>query len=703
VGESHQLIDFKVGSANFGASLLFSLKGATLLSNWTSHLNPQQKQAAEHNHGPMLVLAGAGSGKTTVLVSRTGRLIDESVAKPEQVLLLTFTNKAAREIKERVTSKVGSRAKKIWAGTFHSVGLSIMKAQPEKFSLPKKFGVIDATDARGLVREILKDKFHADKEAFDPERLLAIISLWREGREVPPSFHPADIEMAQLVMPQYLERLQMWGVVDFDGLLLDPLALFERDPEILNMYQDQYQQIMVDEFQDTNKVQMKLVRMLSKKHMNISVVGDDDQSIYGWRGAEVSNILNFPRSFSGCKTVRLETNYRSTPAILNLANAAIANNKDRHGKTLRSYTHDQTETKPEVFCYETDEEEIEEIITQVFHFEREGFLRGEISILFRSNSQGGLLEAGLRQNRIDYHISGGAGFFDRKEIRDVLAYIKSSYAPNDLSLRRILNTPSRGLGQKSFEAIENVAKEKEFHFDQALKACADSELPEKLKNSVSKFLAHLDELRGLLLSPHHPKFEIELPRFMRELGYQDFVLSQYKDRNVGAKKWALVETLGRILDRFYHRAEGGPVAGLKSFLEAMDLRDYDDSEEEKSEQKIHLLTLHASKGLEFPVVILMGLDEGILPHETLGMNIDEERRLFYVGVTRAQKKLVMTRAQKRKRYGQWRMSTPSRFLEELPNELYEDFPAGVRPLADNQRQDMLAQLYAKLGQTSSSN
>lgn len=668
----------------------------TSQSPWVQGLNDAQKQAVLHNHGPLLILAGAGSGKTTVLVARTGRLIDEGVCRPDEILVLTFTNKAARELKERVANRIGKAGKDIWAGTFHSFGLNILRDHHELAGLPKKFAIVDSTDARAIVKDLLKDHTHGDKEAFDPEVLLNLIAKKREGLKMPADAHPADVEMVELILPKYLSRLKMLGAVDFDGLLLEPLKLFKKHPEVLQKYQSALKQVMVDEFQDTNRVQMQLISRLVESHKNVSVVGDDDQSIYGWRGAVISNILNFPKRFDNCMVVRLEMNYRSTSKILDVANSVIVKNKARHDKQLRPHKISEDENLPEVFTYDTDEEEIEEIISQIRYFESKGYPLNDIAILFRSNSQGGLLEGTLRKNSIEYSLSGGSGLFDRKEVRDVLAYIRSSIAPNDLSIRRILNTPPRGLGKAAYTYVEDHAKEHNITFYKALCDWENiKELPEAMGGRIQGFLDNLRRLRDFLSQQESTDYSVAMPDFFAQIGYKDYVYSSYKDNNTAYKKWQLLEIIGRILDGFINRAGRGAKT-VQEFIDSMELRDQPDDEKDDGPPKLQMLTLHACKGLEFPVVLMIGMEEGLLPHETLGMDVDEERRLFYVGVTRAQKHLVLSKVRKRKRYGKWRMVSPSRFLLEVPEDLLTQFEDGARPLGEQGRRSMLDSLYAKL-------
>ncbi|MDX9732409.1 MAG: ATP-dependent helicase, partial [Bdellovibrionales bacterium] len=375
-------------------------------SSWVKGLNPEQAEAVLHTHGPLLILAGAGSGKTTVLVARTGRLLDEEKVKPARVCVLTFTNKAARELKHRVGQRLGSSAQAIWTGTFHSFGLQWMRKHHKKLGLPSGFGVIDSSDAEGIVRELLKDMKNHSKDAFRIDTLLEIMNTWREEAAIqgraPEKMGSNDGDeyevMAAALLPKYRRRLELLGVTDFSDLLIRPLTAVREDETLRKDLSGMFDFLMVDEFQDTNGAQLELVREIQSATGNITVVGDDDQSIYGWRGARVANILEFPREFKNAHVVRLERNYRSSPAILELANSIIANNAERHGKTLRSNPDAELGLRPEYFAYDTEEIEVSQTVARVREFlEQHGIPPREVAILYRSNGQGGLLEAELRR------------------------------------------------------------------------------------------------------------------------------------------------------------------------------------------------------------------------------------------------------------------------------------------------------------------
>lgn len=673
-------------------------------SIWTSYLNPEQQEAAQHDFGPLLILAGAGSGKTTVLVSRTGRLIAEEVVKPEQITVLTFTNKSAKELKARVAEKLGSKGKKIWAGTFHSFGLSILKEHYKEAKLPKGFGIIDAGDSKSIIRDLLKSISHYAKENFDEERILNMIGDWREREQKYARDDSPDDEyeeIVQMILPKYIRKLELLGVVDFQSLLVKPLEVFRAHPHILEKYQSKIKQLMVDEFQDTNTVQMKLILELVKEHKNITVVGDDDQSIYGWRGADVSNILNFPRRFEECKVVRLQRNYRSTAAILNVANHVIKKNIKRHDKVLKAEGYDHSGNKPEVFAYNSEEDEAKEMVGQIHYFGRKNFKYKDIAILYRSNSQGAFLESELRHNNIPYILTGGTAFFERREVKDVLAYIQCAFAPNEISIRRVINTPSRGVGDKTIEAFEKVAIEKNVGFYELFRELDVEDLDPRLKQGIYDFKNSCINLKELLLNEDPLKSPGErLLDYLDQVKYRSFVFNSYKDSTTAQKRWALIEIFSRVLDGFMKK-NGETRIAVRSFIETMQLRDQlEEQDNEKNDNKVQLMTFHACKGLEFPVVLMIGLEEEVIPHKTLGLDIDEERRLFYVGLTRAKEHLVLSRALERKRYGKLRPSAPSRFLLEIPEEMVVEHAGGFRPLASGERTSMLADLYKKLDQKS---
>jgi DNA helicase-2/ATP-dependent DNA helicase PcrA len=483
-----------------------------------------------------------------------------------------------------------------------------------------------------------------------------------------------------------MRKLDVLGVVDFEGLLQKPLELFHQHPQVLSDLQDYFQYIMVDEFQDTNEVQMQLVENLFKKHRNIAVVGDDDQSIYGWRGAQVKNILQFPKTYAPCEVIRLERNYRSTPNILRIANEVIAKNKSRHGKTLVAHGHKVEGDLPEVFVCENEDEEAEFVAREIQSFIASGRSPKDVAVLYRSNSQGGMIESVLRTMHIPYSVSGGTSFFDRKEVKDCLAFLRCGLMPNDVSLRRILNTPPRGIGDTSIEKINAHGMEHKISF---VKACAQSENPH-----VLQFLELLKTLPGQVMNPQETVSPgILFVHFMKQLGYREYLNTTTADPVVAERKWLGVDILGRILDSFVKRT-GVNDKTLRQFLDAMELRD--DQEEQDEKPQVSLMTLHAAKGLEFPIVMFVGVEEDLLPHRNLGSDVDEERRLFYVGVTRAKERLILSRCKMRKRHGTSKPVSPSRFLLEISKAHIKDYQAEYRPVTVEQRESLVSSFLSGL-------
>ncbi|MBC7371276.1 MAG: UvrD-helicase domain-containing protein [Bdellovibrionaceae bacterium] len=657
---------------------------------WTKGLNPEQVKAVEHDFGPLLILAGAGSGKTTVLVSRTGRLIEQKIAKADEICVLTFTNKSAKELKHRVATKVGAQGKKgLWAGTFHSFGLQILRRFHKHAGLSPYFGIVDQSDCSSILKELLKDVKTSGKDKFDTDKLLNMVNDHRTGMAKKTEAFDEYHEIVEMLAPKFDKRLEMLGVVDFEGLLMKPLQLFKSHPETLEKIQESFTQVMVDEFQDTNRLQMELIHQIVKGHNNITVVGDDDQSIYGWRGAEVKNILNFPKEFKHCEVIKLERNYRSSVEILAVANAAIAQNKNRHGKILRSDVAQESGVLPEVFVLEREEDECDFVVNEVQHFLRQGYTYKDFAVLYRSNTQGGLIESSLRRASIPYTITGGTSIFDRKEVKDVMAYLKQALAPNEVSLRRIINVPPRGIGDSTIEKLTQFSRDEKLTFMEACQKWEEAGLPAKTGEALDDLLNFCHALPSQILdykvgsSPGAHFVEI-----VQLLGYRQFIYNSTADPSVAEKKWQVVEIVGRILDAYLGK-RAYDLNTMKSFMDAMMLRD-DVGNEDVTQNKMQLMTLHASKGLEFPVVILAGLEEDLLPHRTLGGDIDEERRLFYVGVTRAKKRLVMSRCQQRKRQGVVRPVTASRFLLEIAQKLYKEYPTGARPVSGQERDDLVS-------------
>jgi DNA helicase II / ATP-dependent DNA helicase PcrA len=667
------------------------------MHDWTSGLNPEQREAVLHTKGPLLILAGAGSGKTTVLVSRTGHILQSQKIRPSEICVLTFTTKAARELKHRVALKVGPKGKELWTGTFHSFGLKILRKYHSAANLPSGFGVIDQGDSIEIIKELLSNIRSSGKEAFKADKLFSIMTEWRSnGRKTARNPEDEYEVMVQVLLPKYLKKLELLGVVDFEGLLLKPLELFKENAKVLMEVRSQFKHVMVDEFQDTNVTQFRLVQALVDEHRNIAVVGDDDQSIYGWRGACVSNILDFPSHYPGCRVIRLERNYRSTPAIISIANEVISKNTARHGKVLRSDPDAQHGELPEVFVFDNDDVESEEVASQIRFFLDQGYKASDVAVLYRSNGQGGMIEAQLRKSQIPYSITGGTGFFDRKETKDALAYLRCSISPNEIAFRRIINAPTRGIGETTIEKIEKFGQEHGLKFHVASRKWREAGVQANIGEHVEGLFQTLDQFPEFLLHANPDKTVGEnLLTRLHEMGYRDYIRQTCKDDMTVQKRWTVLEIFGRVLDAFVDRG-GRTMDTLMEFVDAMELRDAGDDEEKDQTPKVQLLTLHACKGLEFPVVIFVGCEEELIPHRTLGSDVAEERRLFYVGVTRAKERLVLTRARTRKRFGKFVPAAPSRFLLEIPEKMLANFETGFRPVGEDQRKNMMADLFAKL-------
>ena len=665
------------------------------MSKWTQGLNPEQGDAVNHNYGPLLILAGAGSGKTTVLVSRTGRLIDDKIATAEKICVLTFTNKAARELKHRVGVKVGIKSKGLWAGTFHSFGLQLLRKNHKLCGLPAQFGILDQSDSQAVLKDLAKNLRNTTKDKFDFSKVLECVNILRAKKSLPVDQLEEYHEMAIALTPGYEKELLRLGVVDFEGLLLEPLRLFKEHPEVLVQTQERFSQIMVDEFQDTNKEQMNLIRMISSSHTNLAVVGDDDQSIYGWRGAEIQNILNFPKDFANCQVIKLERNYRSSSSILDLGNAVIAKNMKRHGKVLRSEkAKKDTHIKPEVFVLDNEDEESDFVYREIQSIKAAGGKNRDIAILYRSNTQGAFIETTLRKGQIPYSITGGTSIFDRKEAKDWLAYLKQSLGDDEVSFRRVVNLPPRGLGENTLDKLITYANEVDLNLPQASKKWDKAGLPEEKGKILDDFNDWLWTFPQRLLDDTSigetisKRFEF----LVREIGYRDHLIKNSEGMAFD-KKWQVIEIVGRILESYVGRREPS-IGTLKDFVDSMQLRDDVGNEEEKDE--VQLMTFHASKGLEFPNVLLVGVEEDLLPHKRLGSDIDEERRLFYVGITRAQEKLVLSYCRQRKKQGIVRPVSPSRFLIEVEEQdLVIRHELGNRPVTAIEREDLVKNFLAK--------
>jgi superfamily I DNA/RNA helicase len=653
-----------------------------------SSLNPQQRQAAETINGPVLILAGAGTGKTRVITYRIAHLIDKGVA-PENILAVTFTNKAAREMQERINKLLPKRSPKSKARsqkddkenrpticTFHSLCVRILRQHIEHLGYKRNFVIYDESEQLAAVKKILSG-ISAKGEKTEPGAILALLSKFKNGGEASAAFaDPSVRALAQHIRKRYESALRACNAVDFDDLILLTLRLFTEFPDVLEACRAKYRYVMADEYQDTNGSQFALVHALTLKSRNLCVVGDDDQSIYGWRGAEIANLLDLEKHYPEVKIVKLEQNYRSTNTILTAANALIKNNARRRDKSLWSQKGQGTK----ILLRACDNEDIEatEIVGQIeFNRLAHRISWKENAILFRTNIQSRPIETALRKAGVRYHLIGGQSFFDRREIRDFIAYLKAFINPHDdISLLRIANTPARGLSDVTMERLLAASQERQGSVFAAMKnPLVGVEFQKRTQESIEAFVEFIEQTRATLadeMAKHEPKvLQVWADKFLDESGYLNELRRQEKDPEAGDARVRNLRELTATLD-------GDDAAGkalferLEEFLENITL-DSDREDEADKGDVVTLITMHSCKGLEFPRVFIVGLEDGLLPHtrSTVEGTLDEERRLFYVGVTRAMLSLTISHCASRKKYGQLLPCHPSRFLKELPAELVE--------------------------------
>ena len=638
-------------------------------------LNPEQRAAVHHIDGPLLLLAGAGSGKTRTITQRIGYLILKGV-EPENILAVSFTNKAAGEMRERVADLVGHRiAERATLSTFHSLGANILREHIGKLGYRTPFTILDQGDQLSLLRDILND-LRLDPKVVDPRGILFLVSRAKMAFDEPAAlkefrFHPL-MPYAQKVFPKYQSALRGLNALDFDDLICLPVRLFREHEEVRCSYGTRYRYVMVDEYQDTNHTQLLFVQEIVRDHNNVCVVGDDDQSIYAFRGAVAGNILDFERQFPGARVIKLEQNYRSTNAILKAANAVIANNPARKEKNLWSAKGDGKPVR--IVVCDDEREEAEYVAAEIDRMRSEsGRPWGDYAVLFRSNPQTRIFEEAFRTHDVPYRIIGSQEFFDRREVKDVIAYLRVCSNPNDeVSFRRVVNVPPRGVGATSMERLAAEAVEGGVSFWQVVcDVAAKRRTIEGLRSSSIEKLSELvDVVRRHRVRFAQPGDLVGKSRaLLADLHFIDYLRSSENSDDLARRR---VENVNEFLDSFAEwEAQGGNA--LDAYLTRITL-DSAVPDGDADVDAVQLLTLHSSKGLEFPVVFLVGMEEGYLPHaravEEPG-GIEEERRLCYVGITRAQEQLTLTRARARKRFGSEETREPSRFLKEIPAELLE--------------------------------
>lgn len=633
----------------------------------TYGLNPQQAEAVINTEGPMLIMAGAGSGKTKVLTCRVANLLQKGV-RPYRILAITFTNKAAAEMRERVNNMSGPAAKDVWLFTFHAFCARFLRMEIDKLpGYGGNFAIYDTADSQNLIKQILKE-MNLDDKRFQPSGILSRISNAKNALQDAAAFarQAGDFYEQKVadIYSHYEQKLQLNNALDFDDLLMLSIKLLQENKEVREKYQDRFDYLLVDEYQDTNHAQYLLTKFLAAKHRNICVVGDADQSIYGWRGADIQNILDFEKDYPDAKVIKLEQNYRSTQIILDAANAVIENNTGRKPKNL--WTENKSGADIIYFQAVDERDEARFVIEQLQNLQRtENKKLGDMAILYRTNTQSRIFEEMLIKSGISYNMVGGLKFYERKEIKDIIAYLRVIFNPADsLSLLRIINVPKRGIGDASLAKIQAYAAANNVSLFEAVSNAA------AIDGLSSRFVSKLDDLAGIIFElmnlANEAPVEDLIDRVLRDTGY----LEELENERTPQAQ-SRIDNLHELISVAQEFAASEEENNLENFLAHVALvSDIDDTE--LGEDAITLMTLHSSKGLEFPVVFLVGMEEGLFPHARTLMDeteIEEERRLCYVGITRAKEKLFLSSTKMRTIYGNTVTYPPSRFLQEIPARL----------------------------------
>ena len=640
------------------------------MNNMLDKLNERQKEAVLATEGPVLVLAGAGSGKTTVLVNRIAYMISEKHIRPWNILAITFTNKAAREMKDRIERLLGDTAKDMWIGTFHSVCVRILRSCIDLLGYSRDFVIYDTADTKTVMKECLRE-LDIDEKSFPVRNVLSIISNAKNDLMDAATFenvYKSDYRMSIIakIYYRYQTKLRKNNAVDFDDIILNTVKILSENPDVLSKYQDKFQYILVDEYQDTNNSQYLLINLLAQSNRNLCVVGDDDQSIYKFRGANIGNILNFEDDYSDVQKITLDQNYRSTQNILDAANSVISNNKGRMGKSL--WTSNGDGNKVFVYTGTNEYDEARYIARQIKkHFDEQGSF-SDCAILYRTNAQSRVIEEMLMRESVPYKVLSGLRFYDRKEIKDIIAYLRVVYNPNDdVSLARIINEPKRKIGNATLEKARNIAREKETSLYDVISHADD--YPE-FKTAIKKLLGFSEIIKSLIKLKDTVTIEDLTGRILNDTGYMPALVME--DTTESKTR---IENLGEfisVITEFEKNEETGNTLG--EFLENISLVSDIDGYDENEDSAV-LMTIHSAKGLEFPIVFLSGLEEGLFP----GMrsmesddDIEEERRLCYVAITRAKEQLYITKTISRTIHGKTMPTTASRFFKEIPVEYLED-------------------------------
>lgn len=646
-------------------------------------LNPKQKEAVLHTDGPLLILAGAGSGKTRVLTHRIAYLIDECGVNPWNIMAITFTNKAAGEMRERVDNLVGFGAESIWVSTFHSSCVRILRRHIENLGYTTSFSIYDSDDQKTLMRQVFKT-LDIDTKQFKERSVLAAISSSKDKLITPEEFllnAGGDFREKKTgeIYKEYQKQLKKNNALDFDDLIVKTVELFQNNPQILDYYQERFRYIMVDEYQDTNMAQFKLVSLLASKYRNLCVVGDDDQSIYRFRGADIQNILSFENTFPGTMVIKLEQNYRSTQNILDAANEVIRHNFGRKDKTL--WTANGEGDKILFKQFDTAKDEADFVVRQI---RDSGYSYQDQAVLYRTNAQSRLLEERCIFYNVPYRLVGGVNFYQRKEIKDILAYLKTiANGVDDLSVIRIINVPKRGIGATTIGRVTAFASEHSMSFYDTLKEAKQIPGIGKAAEKISRFIAQMEVFRAMAYSEEYSMKDL-IDHILEDTGYEEEL---QEEGEIEAQ--TRLENIEELINKAAAYEEDSEHPTLDEFLEQValvaDIDNVDDTED-----RVTLMTLHSAKGLEFPKVYLVGMEDGLFPGMMSIMSDDktemeEERRLCYVGITRAKKELVLTAARQRMINGETRWSKPSRFINEIPPNLLDTDK--LQPVFGKSKQD----------------
>ncbi|SDI88922.1 DNA helicase PcrA [Natribacillus halophilus] len=649
-------------------------------------LNPEQKRAVETTEGPLLIMAGAGSGKTRVLTHRIAYLLREKGIAPWNILAITFTNKAAREMKSRVGDLVSGVADNIWMSTFHALCVRILRRDADRIGINRNFSILDASDQQSVIKQILKDQ-NLDSKKFPPRTLLGMISGAKNelitADEYAKNVDGPLEEVAADVYKAYARRLRVNHALDFDDLIMTTIRLFREVPEVLESYQRKFQYIHVDEYQDTNRAQYLLVQQLAARFHNICVVGDSDQSIYKWRGADIGNILSFEEDYKDAEVIFLEQNYRSTKTILAAANEVIKNNSGRKPKNL--WTDNDEGTSIHFYEAADEREEAFYVVEQIREAVRTGAKNyQDFAVLYRTNAQSRVLEEMFVKSNINYQMIGGTKFYDRKEIKDVLAYLRVIANPDDdISLTRIINVPKRGIGATTVDKVAAFANEQGLSLHAALLEADQIGLSATVTKKLFGFAELLD--RWIQQQEYLSVLEI-IEEVLEQSNYRETLKSEQTLES--QSRLENVDELLTVAQEFERTQEDKSLIAFLTDLALVADLDRLDDEEEAEQGTVTMMTLHGAKGLEFPTVFLIGMEEGIFPHNRSLFEkeeMEEERRLAYVGMTRAEEHLHLTRAASRRLYGRQQMNPISRFISEVPGHLYETSPEEDKKPAERRR------------------